>query len=302
MIQAVFDSPNRKNLAMLPKEFFENYPLYRKHPCAELPAIEKPLASFVPPITRSCLCCQDKTTWKPTTEYLMNLTLAAIDDRQILVATLFFPKHAGQMERHIVVTYKCEACTKDQVIFLVRFCGEPGAAFAMKVGQFPPWSIDISRPMARALGRYEQYYKNGLTCESQGYGIGAYGYYRRIVEGILDDLLASVTDLIPEGPDRETYKAKLQETREGRAAQDKCDLVKHLLPVVLTSDGPNPLGVLHHALSEGLHALEDERCLELSEEIRNTLEYLVETLEHHKAARKRFTDGMRRLLEKRETE
>ena len=84
---------------MLSKEFFEDYPLYRKYPCAELPASDKPLASFVPPIKRSCLSCQDKTTWKPTTEYLKNLSLAAIDDRQILVATLFFPKHAGKSKR-----------------------------------------------------------------------------------------------------------------------------------------------------------------------------------------------------------
>jgi hypothetical protein len=58
----------------------------------------------------------------------------------------------------------------------------PKGGFVQKVGQFPPWSIRVDRNAEQILGQHVEIYKRGLTCESQGYGIGAFSYYRRIVE------------------------------------------------------------------------------------------------------------------------
>ena len=48
----------------------------------------------------------------------------------------------------------------------------------------------------------------GLVSESQGYGIGAFAYYRRIVEEIIDEMLKQIGDLIS-GVDKERYAAAL---------------------------------------------------------------------------------------------
>jgi hypothetical protein len=60
----------------------------------------------------------------------------------------------------------------------------------------------------------------------------------------------------------------------------------------------NPLGVLHSALSEGLHAESDDKCLEQAAVVREVLVFLVNQVHASKASAKSFTEGMRKLLEK----
>lgn len=63
------------------------------------------------------------------------------------------------------------------------------------------------------LGEREETFKKGLTCESQGYGIGAYAYYRRIVEEVIDELLDGIADLMS-GEDKEKYMEALEEKKK----------------------------------------------------------------------------------------
>jgi hypothetical protein len=136
-----------------------------------------------------------------------------------------------------------------------------------------------------------------LVCESQSYGIGAFAYYRRIVEEIINELLDEITDLIPEA-EKPAYEEALAKAKETRVTQDKIDLVKDLLPPILRPDGMNPLGVLHSALSEGLHGQTDEHCLELAEQLRQVLVFLVNQVSATRTAAKSFTASMRTLLDK----
>ena len=61
-----------------------------------------------------------------------------------------------------------------------------------KVGQSPAWDIVMDKELESLLGDHAYFYKSGLICESQRYGIGAFAYYRRIVEEVIDELLVSV--------------------------------------------------------------------------------------------------------------
>ena len=63
----------------------------------------------------------------------------------------------------------------------------------------------------------------------------------------------------------------------------------------------NPLSTLHSVLSEGLHSESDERCVELAMTIREVLVFLVNQVAVTKTAGASFTDGMRKLLERRKT-
>lgn len=111
-----------------------------------------------------------------------------------------------------------------------------------------------------------------MVCESQGYGIGAFAYYRRITEDIIDELLDSIIDLIePENIDK--FKTALEATKKTRVTQEKIELVKDLLPGILKPNGMNPLGVLHSELSEGLHAETDANCLENATHIKDILTF-----------------------------
>ena len=74
--------------------------------------------------------------------------------------------------------------------------------------------------------------------------------------------------------------------------------MKDLLPSSLRPEGVNPLGAIHSALSEGLHAESDEECLEYADAIRNAVVFLVNKLIRTKVENKSFTDSMKKLLDK----
>jgi hypothetical protein len=167
----------------------------------------------------------------------------------------------------------------------------------MKVGQFPSWEIAMDKNLVALLGEHSGFYKKGLVCESQGYGIGARAYYRRIVETIIDQLLESVTDLIPE-TEKPRYLAALQKTKQTIVAKEKIELVKDLLPEILRPSGQNPLGLLHDFLSGGLHAGSEEECLESAQHIREVLVFLVNQIIRSKSSSKQFTESMKKLLDK----
>ena len=111
----------------------------------------------------------------------------------------------------------------------------------MKVGQYPPWSIEPEPSVKVALGVHLEDYKKGKINESQGYGVGAFAYYRRIVENLIDDLLNDIGELLRGDADHAAYVTKLADVRECHTAEAKIDVVKDLIPAPLRQGGSNPL-------------------------------------------------------------
>lgn len=191
--------------------------------------------------------------------------------------------------------YHCSHCDEFDRVFYIA--ADRGLEWLMKVGQFPSWEIQGNPNVEKLLGKYAGYYKKGLVCESQGYGIGAFSYYRRIVEKTIDELLNEISELLS-GDELAKFSGALEKTRSTTVTQEKIDLVKDLLPAILRPDGMNPLSVLHSSLSAGLHAESDEACLEQAAVVREILIFLVNQVAASKLASKGFTDSMRKLLEK----
>lgn len=128
------------------------------------------------------------------------------------------------------------------------------------------------------IGPDRDLFLKGRRSELQGLGIGAFGYYRRIVENqknrLLDEIIkvGKKTNAAPELL-QELESAK-KETQFSRAIE----CIKHGLPPTILINGHNPLALLHSALSEGIHAKPDEQCLELATSIREVLFALAEKL------------------------
>jgi len=117
-------------------------------------------------------------------------------------------------------------------------------------------------------------------------GIGAFAYYRRVVENqknrLIDEII-KVSKLLNADPSIITnLEAARKETQFHKAVQ----IVKEGIPEVLRISGHNPLTLLHAALSDGLHDKSDEECLTRAETIRLVLaelsERIVEALKDHK--------------------
>lgn len=197
---------------------------------------------------------------------------------------------AGQVLR---ADYECASCNVEHVYFMIKF--DENEEKVMKVGQYPPWSIKIEKGLEKILDKHVDTYKKAIICESQGFGIGAYSYYRRIVEEIIDELLKLISDAIEDEVEKENYEKALNQIDISHNASKKIDIVKGLLPSTLQPEKNNPLTILHSNLSEGLHTLSDEECLTKAGYIRVSLVFLVEQVIEHREKAKNYTESLKKL-------
>ncbi len=164
-----------------------------------------------------------------------------------------------------------------------------------KIGQYPPWDISIEKELKQVLGKYEKYYKNGKICESQSYGIGAFSYYRRAIEEIIDYMLDSISELM-EGEDKEKYKEALEKVKQTKNTSKKIELVYNLTPPVLNPKEFNSLKTLHDKLSGGIHGKSDEDCLKDAQILRETTLFVIKKILIEPKEKMDFTNKMRKLL------
>jgi hypothetical protein len=235
------------------KEFLEEYSLFRKFKTP----VPRTLNLFPqPPINMHCEVCNSAQTFNMTNniwEFHAFMNVPAADTK-------------------IRLLYECQSCRKFTRQFQIYV--SPDLDYFYKFGQYPEWEIKLDKNLEKTLGQHAKTFRKGLVCESQGYGIGAFAYFRRITEEIIDELLYSISDLI-DVEHKDKYLAALEATKKTRVTQEKIDLVKDLLPSILRPNGVNPLGVLHSELSEGLHANADENCLENASHIKDILTFFI---------------------------
>ncbi|WP_210170417.1 hypothetical protein [Methylobacterium sp. Leaf456] len=205
-----------------------------------------------------------------------------------------YPNYLSHGER-VKANYVCLGCRTHNRVFFIYL--DAASKQITKVGQHPAWTIDSDENIEQMLGSHKNYLRRGQICESQGYGIAAFAYYRRIIEEVIDGLLDRIPALLSD-QEKEQYQAALERTKTTRVAAEKIELVKDLMPPILRPNNMNPLKALHEALSEGLHSQSEEQCLELSEVIRGALVFLATQINVSTAAANSFTESMRKLLEK----
>jgi hypothetical protein len=192
-----------------------------------------------------------------------------------------------------MLEYACAACGWKRS-FLVAFDKE--GHYIEKVGQFPAPDISIDSRVEKVLDAENvRLYKDGRICEAQGYGIGAFAYYRRLVENVISKLLDDITDLVPQEA-RAEYLKGLQNVKNEKLAEDKIRVAKDLLPQSLKTAGLNPLSSLHDALSAYIHAQTDHECLEIAATIRTVFDALVIQIDANKTASKALVEGTKKLL------
>lgn len=281
------------------KIFLEQYPLYKKFKMDIKPLVSGMYGSIgttldqipKPAINMYCDLCISLQTFNMVNNYWD-------DDKLGYLST-------GPVGYVFRLKYLCAGCKHKLALFYVEFGQtikkvnkkELISYWIRKVGQNPPWEIDIDKNLETLLGEYKDVYKKGLVNESQGYGIGAYSYYRRITEEIIDELLGKIYPLIEGEVNKEKYKEALQNVKKTRITEEKINLVRELLPNSLRPGGLNPLSILHNALSAGIHGKSDEECLKLAEDVRKVLIYLVNEVLNHQKVSVEFTESMRKLLE-----
>lgn len=139
-----------------------------------------------------------------------------------------------------------------------------------------------------------EYYEKAVVCISNGYGIAAFAYMRRIIERNIEELLSRIQEDVEDTGNESPILAKLAELRTESPMSEKISIANHALPDYLIPSGLNPLGRLYKVLSEGVHSYNDEECLERTKTIQACIKYLIGEL----SARKKNRDSFKSLVGK----
>lgn len=178
------------------------------------------------------------------------------------------------------MTYRCRNCRTSYKRFAVAVRWDSGKeGVALKFGEDPPFGPHTPSRVISLIGEDRELFLKGRRAENRGLGIGAFAYYRRVVEnqkGRIIEEIAKVAKKLGAKPGvLQGFEAAAKETQFSKAIED----IKDGIPQALLIDGQhNPLTLLHGALSEGLHADTDAECLEIAKEIRVVLTDLAERL------------------------
>jgi hypothetical protein len=147
-----------------------------------------------------------------------------------------------------------------------------------KFGEAPSYGPPTPARLIRLFQSERENFLKGRRCENQGLGIGAFVYYRRVVEAQKDRILSEIIRVCKTiGAPIEMIQTLEGATREIQFSKALAS-VKDAIPPALLINGHNPLTLLHSALSSGLHEKTDERCLEIAHDIRVVLIELADRL------------------------
>jgi hypothetical protein len=188
------------------------------------------------------------------------------------------------------LAYMCRNCRKSVKLFALGFVmnkppavlttggGSPGARplalptwRAVKVGEVPEFTIPTPTKLTTLLGAHRQLFLKGRQCEIHNQGIGAFAYYRRIVELCKNELLNSIIAIARNEGGGDPLIADLEAAKGETQFAKAVASIKHALPNSLFLDGHNPLTLLHSCLSKGIHELSDDECLTRATAVREVL-------------------------------
>lgn len=197
------------------------------------------------------------------------------------------------------VIYTCRNCQKSRKLYSlwIVFAADGSSGRIMKLGESPEFGPPTPSRVIKLIGPDRELFLKGRRSENQGLGIGAFGYYRRVVENqknrILDEVIKVSEKL---GASQELLNDLNEAKAEGQFSK-AIDSIKHGIPQALLINGHNPLILLHSALSEGLHGQPDEECLALATSIRVVLTELADRLGQALKDEAELKHAVTRLLE-----
>ena len=197
------------------------------------------------------------------------------------------------------LNYTCRHCQTIRKTFAlsVSNISKSSAADIIKIGEWPPFGPHVPPRVISLIGPDRDLFLQGRRAENQGMGLGAFAYYRRVVENqknhIIDEIIKVAKRLDAKVELINDLDAAKLDFRFERAI----DTIKIGIPEVLKIKGHNPLSLLHKALSEGLHVDSDAGCLEIATTIRVVLTELADRISQALKEQTELDEAVSRLLQ-----
>jgi len=167
-----------------------------------------------------------------------------------------------------------------------------------KVGQQPRHGKRAPSKALKLIGKERDLFFKGSLNENQGMGIGAFSYYRRVIDSQKDKIFDEIIKVLTLTTGNETLIQELTDAKAETQFTKAIDKINTALPDGLKISGHNPLTLLYKALSEGLHSHTDEECLELAQDIKVVLFEFSERLDLALRESKELTGAIGRLVKR----
>jgi hypothetical protein len=195
----------------------------------------------------------------------------------------------------------CQSCNQ-QVDFLIKATSdkkwddkEKGLIITLqKVGQFPSYDIELNHTLKKYLSSEDQTnYKRALTCLSISYGIGAYAYFRRVIENEIKRIIKDISELEFDGV--ELVRKALENFEKDFQMAKLIDVINKHLPLSLKELGDNPIRLLYEQLSGGIHEFSDKECNDKALSIDILFNYVIKKINEEKYQLNDVKNAMRLL-------
>ena len=213
----------------------------------------------------------------------------------------FFPTEAMQFysdpERHDFIHYKCRNCGDRIKTYAVALLREESGGRAVKYGESPPFGVFVQPDVEKLLGNSVELFRKGLEAESRGLGIGAFAYYRRVLETQRINIFDQVIKVAKKLDADESVIAPLEAAKNERQFTKSMEALKAGPLKAIYIDGHNPLTLLHDAVSDGLHAQSDAENLSNAQTVRLLLSDLARRIDDALADHEEVTNAVTRLLQ-----
>ena len=193
-------------------------------------------------------------------------------------------------------TYICRNCTKGFKTFALRVHRKATlSGSAVKYGEMPPFGPPLPARLLSMAGADGDLLRKGRRSENQSLGIGAFAYYRLVVENQKDRLLGEIRKAAERLKADEELLSSIDRAMKEKRFSEAIDQVKDVIPDGLKVQGENPLTLLHRVLSRGVHGLDDRECLERAQAVRRVLTELVSNITQVTKDERELTDAVKKL-------
>jgi hypothetical protein len=153
--------------------------------------------------------------------------------------------------------------------------------YIQKIGQYPPYEFEPEASIQKYLTDEDaSNYKKALTNLSVNYGIGAYAYFRRIIENEIKRIIKDISELDFEGA--ENVKQAYRTFEVDHQMSKLIHTLNNYLPNSLKQFGDNPIRLLYEQLSGGIHQFSEGECVEKARLIDVLLKYVIKKVNEEK--------------------
>ncbi|MFC4818125.1 hypothetical protein [Flavobacterium sp. GCM10023249] len=174
-----------------------------------------------------------------------------------------------------------------------EFDGISSNIFVEKIGVFPKPTFNVDQEIKKHFDREtNNWYFKACKCIQDNYGIGAFAYFRRIIEKELLTIVKEISDL---DPTNLKIKKLCEEYNSTNQVFSIYENIFEFLPKSLQSLGINPIKTLYNQTSEGLHSLDDKECLSRAESIDVILRFVIKKINEEQSEILKVKEAIRNL-------